>query len=35
MFYLGDKTEDLNLGHSISDNSEELLQEGKWETQDV
>ena len=27
--------EDLNLGHSISDNSERLLQGGKWETQDV
>ena len=31
----GGETEDLNLGHSIIDNSERLLQGGKWETQDV
>ena len=35
MFYLGDNIEDLNLEHSTSDNSERLLQGGKWETQDV
>ena len=30
MLYLKDKTEDLSLGHSISDNSESgLLQRGK------
>ena len=29
MFYLVDKTADLNLGHSFSDSSEGLLQKGK------
>ena len=29
MFYSADKTEDLNLGHSMSDNSERLLGGGK------
>ena len=29
MFYSADKTEDLSLGHSISDSSETLLQRGK------
>ena len=29
MFYLEDKTEDLSLGHSISDNSEKLFQGNK------
>jgi len=31
MFYLADKTEDLSPGHSISDNSERLLQEVREE----
>ena len=30
MFYSADKTEDLSLGHRISDNSEGVLQRGKW-----
>ena len=34
-FIGGGGPEDLNLGHSIIDNSERLLQGGKWETQDV
>ena len=29
MFYLVDKSEDLSPGHSISDNSEGLVQRGK------
>ena len=29
MFYLVDKTENLSLGHSLSDISEGLLQRGK------
>lgn len=29
LFYLADKTEDLSLGHSISDNSEEPLRRDK------
>ena len=29
MFYLVDKTEDVSLGHILSDSSERLLQRGK------
>ena len=35
MFYSADKTEDLSPGHSISDNSERLLQWGKVGSQDI
>ena len=31
MFYLLDKSEDISLGHSVSDNSEKLFQRGKAE----
>ena len=34
MFYSVDKTEDLNLGHSISNNPERVLQRGKWGSPD-
>ena len=35
MFYSGHKSEDLSLGHSVSDNSERLLHRGKRGSQDV
>ena len=35
MFYLADKTQDLNLRCRISDNSEEPLQRGKGDSQDI
>ena len=35
MFYLADKTQDLNLRCSISDNSEGPLQRGEGHSQDI
>lgn len=32
MFYSEDKTEDVSVGHSISDNAERLLLRGKGRT---
>ena len=35
MVYFADKTKDLSLGHSISDNSARLLQRGEVGSQDI